>query len=122
MKRSILIAMILLISVEASADEVDVFSQGGLLESCEAAAENEGAARVQTPCLFYTAGTVEAYLGAFQVEKRSLPFCPPDGITTHQVVRIAVKYFRDHPETDHHPAAASIIRALYNAYPCNSPK
>jgi Rap1a immunity proteins len=47
-----------------------------------------------------------------------LAVCTPDNVEVGQVVRIVLKYIRDHPEQAHLPSAQLIVLAEFNVYPC----
>ena len=49
-------------------------------------------------------------------------FCPPDGTTNGQAVRIVVKYLRDHPEELHKHDSVLAFTALKAAFPCANRK
>lgn len=48
--------------------------------------------------------------------------CVPTGATYEQVVRVIVKYLRDHPERLHRPRRQLMLAALEAAFPCPKEK
>jgi hypothetical protein len=50
-----------------------------------------------------------------------LGICVPDQVNLLQVIRVAVKYIRDHPEQAHLPSAALVFTADLQAFPCATP-
>ena len=47
--------------------------------------------------------------------------CTPDNVDLGQVVRIVLKYIREHPEQAHLPSAELIVLAEFTAFPCATP-
>jgi hypothetical protein len=75
-------------------------------------------------CLGYVSGFVDA-LDSYSVFREALTkqkehklFCKPEEIERGQVVRIVLKYIRNHPEHAHGPTGVLFIGALREAYPC----
>jgi hypothetical protein len=48
------------------------------------------------------------------------PYCRPEHVENGQLVRIVLKYIRNHPETAQKPTAALVVEALLEAFPCAS--
>jgi hypothetical protein len=75
-------------------------------------------------CAVYVSGFLDgvSFGTAFAEDKagRKLPspFCFPDAIDTGQIMRIVLKYIREHPEEAHERTAVLLVRALRQAYPC----
>ena len=76
---------------------------------------------VQSPsCYAYVEGVVDALQSTFsalRMQQRAL-FCLPQGVTSRQLVDMAINYLRDHPEKRHNVASANVALALANAFPC----
>jgi hypothetical protein len=65
-------------------------------------------------CLGYMLGWVNGYTWG------ATALCvPPDQITALQLVRIVVKYLRDHPQRLHYRRDVLIWSALQEAFPCS---
>jgi hypothetical protein len=47
-----------------------------------------------------------------------LGICVPDQVNLLQIIRVAIKYIRDHPEQAHLPSAALVFTADLQAFPC----
>lgn len=47
--------------------------------------------------------------------------CFPNRIELGQMIRVTLKYIREHPEQAHLPSAELVILAFYNASPCAVP-
>lgn len=45
-------------------------------------------------------------------------FCPPEGYTNGQGIRIVVAYLNKHPERLHMDATTLVVHALHEAFPC----
>ena len=79
--------------------------------------ENEGQARTGY-CLGFVASVVDThstFVGWGKLEKY---FCLPESVTQGQLPRIVYKFLKEHPEDLHQVASGLIVRALYNAFPC----
>jgi hypothetical protein len=51
-----------------------------------------------------------------------IKICYPEGVEHAQLIRLVLKYIRDHPEQAHEPAAALVVKAELNAFPCVTTK
>jgi len=47
-----------------------------------------------------------------------IKICTPAGVENGQLIRVVMKYIRDHPEQAHEPAAVLVVKAELNAFPC----
>jgi hypothetical protein len=52
--------------------------------------------------------------------KIPLLFCRPVEVENGQIIRILLKYIRDHPEDAHQPTSFLLINALRKALPCKN--
>jgi len=50
-----------------------------------------------------------------------IKICYPEGVENGQLIRLVLKYIRDHPEQAHEPAAVLVVKAELNAFPCAMP-
>ena len=77
-------------------------------------------------CIGYVAGFmdgVSVYPSFAEAKtKQKVPelFCRPERVEHGQIVSIALKYIRNHPEEAHHPTQLLIMVALGEAFPCPS--
>ncbi len=77
-------------------------------------------------CIGYTEGVVDGAMAEAAVLSGSInkgqnqlaPFCIPSEADNGQLIRITLKYIRNHPEEAHKPGFVQIIRALGEAFPC----
>lgn len=60
--------------------------------------------------LLYLKGSIE-----------DLAVCEPEHVEIGQIIRIVLKYIRDHPEQANLPTAELIVLAEFNVYPCSAP-
>jgi hypothetical protein len=90
-----------------SQDGSNYFVTGNLLyDQCTASSETTRAL-----CLSYVGGATDA----FDIDGT---VCVPRGVTVPQVKDVIVNYLTAHPEHRHLPAAALIVTALGQAFPC----
>jgi hypothetical protein len=47
-------------------------------------------------------------------------FCLPGEVENGQIIRIILKYIRDHPEEAHQPTSFLLVDALRRSFPCRS--
>lgn len=48
------------------------------------------------------------------------PFCLPENVENGQLVGIALKYIRNHPEKSHQSGALLVVESLSEALPCSN--
>ena len=72
-------------------------------------------------CMGFIAGAVKSYETFFLTNTNSKleKFCLPMGSTFGQNEKIAVKYFKEHPEKLHEPADHLVYFAMLEAFPCS---
>jgi hypothetical protein len=92
-----------------------------LLEKCEAASPSSD----KVECLGYVAGVMDASATMLDSLRAATPtkvppiYClPTGGIQLVQVVRVSVKWLRDHPEKHHLRGDLLVMMALKDAFPC----
>jgi hypothetical protein len=73
-------------------------------------------------CLHYAGGFLDGYEMASTVEKGKPALCFPKNTNTGQVVRVFVKWMKDHPEKLNEPAGDCVSAALVDAFACKYPK
>jgi hypothetical protein len=64
-------------------------------------------------CVGYMRGWVDGY-------EWGANLCVPEKVTALQLVRIVVKYLRDHPHMLHYTRSFLILTAVQEAFPCAS--
>jgi hypothetical protein len=64
-------------------------------------------------CVGYMRGWVDGY-------QEGATLCVPQKITALQLVRIVVKYLRDHPQRLHYNRGVLILSAVQEAFPCST--
>ena len=71
-------------------------------------------------CWGYIAGVVDAYEAVAGAGLLNTPqmFCLPDKVTFGQLEKVVRKNLEDNPAHLHEPAAALVLSALRDAYPC----
>jgi hypothetical protein len=74
-------------------------------------------------CLSYVAGIrdgVASEIALAKSENKSVPtpYCLNSGVDNGQLVRIALKYIKDHPEWANHPTSVLVMGAWEKAFPC----
>lgn len=71
-------------------------------------------------CIGYTEGVMDGAMAEAAIVGKSqlAPFCVPSEVDNEQLIRITLKYIRNHPEEAHKPGFVQIIRALREAFPC----
>jgi len=123
--------VVLILSTSAIASDKGWINQAGndLLPRCSLAVDlmdnkdlNGGQANDALECMHYVAGYLDGYGVASAAEKGKPFLCFPDHSNTGQMVRVFVKWMRDHPEKLHLAASACFFEALTDAFMCKYPK
>jgi hypothetical protein len=73
-------------------------------------------------CMHYVAGFLDGYDIASAVEKGKPFLCLPHDSNIGQIVRVVVKWLRDHPEKLNQAASVCVFEALGDAFMCKNPK
>ena len=68
-------------------------------------------------CMGYHRGVIEAR-GIWETVSKFKTICLPDGVTDDQTIRVVVKYLNENPANLHTTAAALVMVALKEAFPC----
>jgi hypothetical protein len=112
-----LILYVLTLGITCTANAYDRGDK--LLWACEAETNTiEGVVR-KSHCIGYLQGIMDGVQSVFGLKPASKFFCPPSqGISGDQMVRIVVKYLRDHPSELHESARSSVILAYMQSFPC----
>lgn len=126
--------------ISTIAKGVNVMSGMGLMHQCEMAITkpktmNDLAPNIVnfTTCYSYIDGFLQAYSISVKTIYRAKPtnikneqikktmFCLPKGVdapSTHQIILIILKYFKNHPELLNQNAGISVYKALQKTFPC----
>lgn len=117
--------LVLMLGLMLEPADVDPRASGSsLLFMCEKCERHMGSA-VPIPtddvvavarCAEYIRGFVDATKAHY--EMASTRICLPERFEYDQMVRVVVKFLRDHPEDLHHPRVALRYAALHAAFPC----
>src|SRR5262245_48136623 len=100
------------------------YDGNALLRDCTAAEQflNDANAKLSdgtTACLSYVAGFMDALAATVVLgRQKPLTMCIPGTANRGQVVRIVVKYLREHPEKLHLVAGGLTYVAISEAFPC----
>jgi hypothetical protein len=96
-----------------------------LCSSVEKAQRTDAETQLGAGCLLYIAGFVDgAETGnvstMVQMKPTTIPkpFCRPDNTENGQLVKIVLKYIREHPEDAHQPTGLIVLWAFQRAFPC----
>jgi hypothetical protein len=77
-------------------------------------------------CLAYVEGVLDgtsqeiAYVHVMTEKEPPKPFCLPDDVEMGQIVKIVLKYVRNHPEEAHERTGFLIAVALEDTFPCTA--
>jgi len=121
MKSIIFIVTILLCTSSICAAEERTYTGNELLNNCNnVIAGVEGRSHdmfVGGYCLGYVDGIDDA-LNILPIENFDRGYCRPKNVTAGQLVRVVVKYLKNHPEKLHENQFLLTLSALLNAFPC----
>ncbi len=79
---------------------------------------------VAMDCMAYVRGVVDGIelssrLAEFKTKQNALKlFCRPDNVEGGQMVRIVLRFIRDHPERAQFLTEILILKSMENAFPC----
>ena len=77
-------------------------------------------------CVAYVEGVVQgvsaevAFVRDVGGKEPLKPFCLPDNVENGQIIRITLKYIRNHPEEAHQSTVILVVQALREAFPCQA--
>ena len=107
------LAVMLLLSAQSQAGAY--YDGGKLLQLCESDSAGE-----YNTCIGYVTGIDDYQTTLLNWSDLDEPlFCPPDGVTSGQLVKIVTKRLNEHPEKLHLSASGSVANALAQAFPCS---
>ncbi len=116
------IALILLLlggcGGEAAARE---FTTGSLLNDCTTLERRRGSGTLQAAEYGFCLGVFTALLTTSHMTDRRrplLPFCPPQEVTTGQMIAVFTAHARQRPAEYHWDARGAIFESMIAAFPC----
>lgn len=103
--------MLLVVQIApANAETAYTFQDGNkLYEFCTS--KNDGKLAI---CIGYVEGAADALEGFRSMQ--GMPQCVRNGVTGRQLIDVAIRYWRDHPERRDYAAATSVISAVSDAF------
>jgi hypothetical protein len=78
----------------------------------------------EVACIGFVEGLVNGvyaeavYLYKVNHKESPKPFCLPKDVENAQLIRVALKYIRNHPEVAHRSSAPLIVDAFEGSFPC----
>ena len=124
-KLALLLVVALLFVASPVMAKEDYFYLGNqLLEECNHvinALDNENTNIDQIAaalCLGYVQGVHDLYAALKNGEFIVSQYCKPQNAPVSQMLRVIMKYLKDHPENLNYSASSLIIKALGEAFPC----
>ena len=86
---------------------------GQLLEDCESENYFE-----KGSCTGYIEGVDDSAVTLAHWEGLAEPICIPGGVTSGQLRLVVMKHLNKHPEELHMTASSLVLKALFEAFPC----
>jgi hypothetical protein len=74
----------------------------------------------QGQCLGYVVGIDDGWRIAYDMQSQSQPYCAPDGVTNGQLMRVLIKFIKDHPEKAHFQTRVLEVESFMDAFPCKA--
>lgn len=129
MKRVMLLVIMLpVVTLGQSAGEALQESGNAFVRRCSVVEKERDLTAVdqayQMTCSAYVSGFVQGAVFAAdfvrsRADRKGPPvYCQIEGVEAGQLVKIVLKYIREHPETAHLPAGILAGRAFQKAFPC----
>jgi hypothetical protein len=72
-------------------------------------------------CQGYVIGIDDGVQLAYDIVGQPQPYCVPSEVTTGQLIRVLIKFIKDHPEKAHSKTKVLEVEAFINAFPCKQP-
>ena len=105
-------------------------SGNAFVRLCSVVETNETETQLETQhgvaCIAYVVGLIDGvsketeFVLAVSNKQPPMPFCLPDDVENGQIIRITLKYIRNHPEEAHLSTAFLVVQALREAFPCQA--
>lgn len=97
----------------------DLDTGNELYPMCKRAAQVTGGRNsTELAQLSFCVGTVSTLLSVSELLNESLRFCPPDGVTNGQAIRVVVNYMERNPQIRHQKLHQIGLVAMREAWPC----
>jgi hypothetical protein len=120
LKLGLQLSVLVLFSSFASAE---MKTGNDLLPACNAAVDFMDKHEVRSgaiECVAYVNGFIDGeQLGEFAATGIAV-ICPENNVSTGQLIRVAVKWMKEHPEKLNDPASACLFIALKEAFACKT--
>jgi Rap1a immunity proteins len=72
-------------------------------------------------CLGYVRGVDDGVQTAYDILNETQPYCLPSEVTNGQMIRVLIKFIKDHPEKAHSKTRVLEIESFMDAFPCKQP-
>jgi hypothetical protein len=72
-------------------------------------------------CMGYVIGIDDGIQLAYDIQGKPQPYCIPSEVTTGQMVRVLIKFIKDHPEKAHSKTSVLAVESFITAFPCKRP-
>ena len=125
--RILSIGLVATVAFASSAAAVeDAHELAGFCQSLERGVKGGGRhiyiprTREALTCWGYMQGMQDLSVLANENERRIMGACPPEQMTTLQLIRLFVRYASRHPSELSGNAVVAVFRALGEAYPCRA--
>jgi hypothetical protein len=83
--------------------------------------DKEGSPVDAGECYGYVTGFNHGVGMAYDIVGQPQPYCLPDGVTHGQMMRVLIKFIKDHPEKAHKLTGVLEIESFMDAFPCKQP-
>jgi Rap1a immunity proteins len=128
MKRAWMLALLLylpavpLVETQEQRECVDK-SGKAFLSLCEDAADSTSkqSHSQEGECFGYVHGVDDGIGIAYDIIGQPKSYCFPDGVTHGQMMRVLIKFIKDHPEKAHSQTRVLEMRSFMDAFPCKRP-
>lgn len=77
-------------------------------------------------CLGFVDGVLEgiktevAFVHLVTGKEPPSPYCLPEGVENGQIIRMVLKFIKDHPDEAHKPTVVLILETLEDPFPCTT--
>jgi hypothetical protein len=93
---------------------------------CSVVEKNKTETQHGVACIAYVVGLIDGvsketeFVLAVSNKQPPMPFCLSDDVENGQLIRIVLRYIRNHPEEAHLSTAFLVVQALREAFPCQA--
>jgi hypothetical protein len=113
MKYVLTVAILLLASTPTKAQKLSPTTGNELLEWCQS-----GDTWQTGRCYGYVIGVADLQTMVGKALPENRQSCIAEGMTVGQIVEVAIKYLKQHPEERHFNASVLMVKAIAEAFPC----